>query len=140
MSDEKSVRVSAEGSPRKRRCYVSSALEARSMLAIWLDDPPACSKDQRDPDGWTTGAADSDFLAKRLAELAHAPNVDVYRLHGASAEWWSRIESNRKRAASKKRNEEAAAAVIPLLQIPEAIEEEGRRIGYARAASRGRKR
>lgn len=136
------VAVSGRGIPEgstPRRAYVSFSLEARSMLAVWLDDAPSCSKDQRDPDGWTTGAADTDFLAERLCELAHAPKVRLVRLHGAAAEWWSKIESNRKRALSKKRNEAAAAAVLKF-DIPADVEELGKRAGLERVYAKGRSR
>jgi hypothetical protein len=110
------------------------------MLAVWLDDAPSASKDQRDPDGWTTGAARTDFLATRLAELAHAPVVDIRWLNGDAASWWSRIEQGRRRKLSKERSTEAADRVIPLLTIPPEIEEEGKRAGYERIYSKGRTR
>ncbi len=109
------------------------------MLAVWLDDRPNVGKDQRDPNGWTTGAERTEFLAKRLAELAHAPLVDVRWIDGAAAEWWSRIEQSRRRAVAKAANADAAAKVIPLLVIPKDVEDEGTREGYARVHAKGRK-
>ena len=123
-----------------RRCYVSHSIEARNMLAVWLDDAPNVGKEQRDPDGWTTGAARTDFIAARLAELALAPNVSLRWLDGAAAEWWSRIEQGRRRAEAKRKNQIATDAVIPLIVIPKDIEDEGLRVGYARAHAKGRKR
>lgn len=103
------------------------------MLAVWLDESPVVGKDQRDPDGWTTGAADTDFLAARLAELANAPNVDVIRMHGAAAEWWSKIETNRLRAESKARRVRDEGAVLAF-EIPPDVEGLGRRAALDRQA------
>ena len=125
----------------KRRVYASFSLEARSMLAIWLDTAPVVGKEQRDPDGWTTGAADTDYLIARLAELAHAPNVDIRKLHGAAAEWWSRIESARRSKASKARSAAVKDTIIPLFEIPPEVEALGLRLGTERyMAKRGAKR
>lgn len=66
----------------RQRCYASHSIDAGNMLAVWLGSPPACSKEQRDPDGWAKGVARTDFLAKRLAELAKAPEVEIVWLHG----------------------------------------------------------
>ncbi len=116
----------------KRTCYASHSVDAGNMLAVWLDERPSCSKEQKDPDGWCRGVERTDFLAKRLAELAKAPEVEVVWQHGAAAEWWSRSESGRKRAASKARRERLKD-VQTLIAIPEDIEQEGRNAAFARA-------
>lgn len=104
--------------------YASHSTEAGSMLAVWLDHQPSCSKEQRDPDGWANGVARTDFLVKRLAELAKAPNVEIIWQHGAAAEWWSRIDTNRRRSASRAKNISS--------------KEEGRNEAARRAYARGR--
>lgn len=123
--------------PPRRVVYASHSVEAANMLAVWLDHRPECSRDQRDPDGWTKGAARTDFLVRRLAELAHAPNVEIVWQHGAAAEWWSRIDTNRRRAASRAKNL-ATKELQTLFPISEDIEEQGRIEGSLRAAGRGR--
>lgn len=122
----------------KRRAYASFSLESRSMLAVWLDDEPSGKKDQRDPDGWTTGAAQSDYLAKRLAELANAPDVSLHWLIGDAAAMWSRIEQGRRRNASKAARKAVVDQVLAF-DFPADLEEAGRREGAERLAGRGRK-
>jgi len=108
------------------------------MLAIWLDTAPNCEKDQRDPDGWTTGAEQTPYLAERLAELANAPDVAITWMLGDAAEIWSRIEQGRRRAVSKVERTKAREAILGF-DFPEHIEAEGLRAGRERIASSGRK-
>ena len=109
------------------------------MLAVWLDDPPSCSKEQRDPDAWTTGAARAEHLAERLAELAHAPVTRVVWVSDTAAQWWGRIEEGRRRAKSKERAQRNKDAVLAF-DIPKDIEDEGRRVAADRLYGKGRLR
>lgn len=115
----------------KRTAYYSHSLDAGSMLAVWIDHRPACSKDQRDPDGWVSGVTGTEYEARRVAELARAPDVELVRLHGAAAEWWSRIHRARRLKASKERNA-ATKNAQTLIPISAEVEALGREAAYER--------
>jgi len=112
--------------------YSSHSIDAGRMLAIWVDHRPSEGKDQRDPDGWVTGVSGTDYEIERLAELAKVTNARFVKLHGYAAEWWSKIQTNRRRAASKERNAKARDAQ-QLFAIPPDVEELGRQAAYVRS-------
>ncbi len=114
-----------------KTAYASHSADSRQMLAVWIDRRPSVSKEQDDPDAWTGGVARSDFLAGRLAELAHAPGAHVVWVQNEASQWWCRIEHGRRLATSRSRNAKLkdAQATIP---ISSEIEEEGRRVGANR--------
>lgn len=121
-----------------RTAYASHSHTARQMLAIWLDARPSVTKDQRDPDGWSSQAPETDFAAKRLAELAKAPDVRVVWIAPQAAEWWCRIEHGRRLSVSRAHRDATKGAQPPLFEIPDEMESEGRREGYARIHAKGR--
>lgn len=122
----------------KHTAYVSHSLEAGGMLAVWIDRRPSCDKQQRDPDGWVTGVSGTDYEAERLAELAHAPGARIVKLHGAAAEWWAKIDRDRRRKASRERNA-AAKGAQTLIPIDPQVEELGRTAAVERALSKARR-
>jgi hypothetical protein len=119
-----------------RTAYASHSKTSRQMLCVWLDDRPRIGKEQRDPDAWTSQAPETDYAAKRLAELAKAPDVAITWIDPAAAEWWCKIEHGRRLKASKAERERTKDVQPPLLMIPPDIEEEGRRIGHDRKFTR----
>lgn len=118
----------------KHTAYVSHSPDSRGMLAVWIDHRPSCDKNQRDPDGWVTGVSGTEYEERRLVELTKAPAADIVRLHGAPAEWWSRIDGQRKRAASKARNAQMRDAQT-LIPIAPEVEQRGRDAAFERGKS-----
>lgn len=126
------------GWKNKRTAYVSHSLDAGGMLAIWLDERPSCEKGQRDPDGWVTGVAGTKYEAERLAELAKAPGATLVLMHGAAAEWWKKIDTDRRRKAARERNA-AAKGAQTLFSIDPEVEELGRAAAVERLRNKTRK-